>query len=226
MSRKKMPAYGPRRRRRSPLPALIILVLAVVSSLIIAGAWQLADPTPYDPGAFAKPPGSGEVPPDASSQGEESAPLASSSQPDAPPPEESQGPPAPSGDGSFTALVPQGEWLPSTYFDDALFVGDSITEGIKLYDVMSNAKVLASTGVNLSTIFTKEAEEVGGSKVSIVDAARLEDPGKIYVLMGVNSMLSGKEDFIAGYGRLVDALREQHPGAVIYVQSILPVTPP
>ncbi len=104
MSRKKMPAYGPRRRRRSPLPALIILVLAVVSSLIIAGAWQLADPTPYDPGAFAKPPGSEEVPPDASSQGEESAPLASSSQPDAPPPEESQGPPAPSGDGSFTAL--------------------------------------------------------------------------------------------------------------------------
>ena len=33
-----------------------------------------------------------------------------------------------------------------------------------------------------------------------------------------------KEDFISAYGRLVDTLRQQHPDAIVYVQSILPVT--
>ena len=49
-----------------------------------------------------------------------------------------------------------------------LFVGDSITEGIKLYDVMNNATVLASTGVNLDSLYTKDAITLSdGTKVRL-----------------------------------------------------------
>ena len=119
------------------------------------------------------------------------------------------------------------EAIDTAWFDDVLFVGDSITEGIKLYDVMSNAAVLSYTGINLNNIFTKEVIDKGlgdGSKETIIDASARYDPGKIYILMGINSILLEEEDFISAYGQLVDTLHTQHPDAVIYVQSILPVT--
>lgn len=119
------------------------------------------------------------------------------------------------------------ETIDTAWFDDALFVGDSITEGIKLYDIMSNADVLSYTGINLNNIFTKEVIDKGlgdGSKETIIDASARYDPGKIYILMGINSILLSEEDFISAYERLVDTLQQQHPEATIYVQSILPVT--
>lgn len=119
----------------------------------------------------------------------------------------------------------EGEWLASEYFDDALFVGDSITEGIKLYDVMSNVTVLASTGVNLDSLYTKNAVTLeDGSKVPILEATKHQKPGKIYLMMGVNSLLSDEDSFRASYSRVVDTLVEQHPDAILYIQSILPVT--
>ncbi|MEG1942375.1 MAG: hypothetical protein RR049_01045, partial [Angelakisella sp.] len=102
--------------------------------------------------------------------------------------------PTPTPSAQWTALVGEGEFAPSAYFDDALFVGDSITEGIKLYDVMSNATVLSSTGINLDNIFTKPVVKTEGEdKITIIDGAKALKPGKIYVMMGANSMLSDKE---------------------------------
>ena len=151
--------------------------------------------------------------------------------PDAPPEEASSGegssqedPPESKGDAGDPE-VGEGEWLSSSYFDDALFVGDSITEGIKLYDVMNNATVLASTGVNLDSLYTKNAITLAdGSKVPILEASKNYSPGKIYLMMGVNSLLSDEESFRAAYGRVVDTLITQHPDAIVYIQSILPVT--
>ena len=43
-------------------------------------------------------------------------------------------------------------------------------------------------------------------------------------MMGVNSLLSDEDSFRASYSRVVDTLVEQHPDAILYIQSILPVT--
>ena len=119
----------------------------------------------------------------------------------------------------------EGEWLASSYFDDALFVGDSITEGIKLYDVMNNATVLSDVGVNLNSLYTKEViEAADGRKIPIMEASANYNPGKIYLLMGINSIADDEESFRAAYGRVVDTLITQHPDAIVYIQSILPVT--
>ncbi len=119
----------------------------------------------------------------------------------------------------------EGAWLASEYFDDALFVGDSITEGIKLYDVMNNATVLSDVGVNLNNLYTKEViETADGRKIPIMEASANYNPGKIYLLMGINSIADDEESFRAAYGRVVDTLITQHPDAIVYIQSILPVT--
>ncbi len=120
----------------------------------------------------------------------------------------------------------------SSYFDDAVFIGDSITEGIKLYDVMSNTTVLSDTGVNLSSIYTRKNIKVqNGEDITIIDAYKnlgvtegTVAPTKTYILMGINSMFLAKEDFIAKYQELIEALQVEQPQSTIYVQSILPVT--
>lgn len=127
----------------------------------------------------------------------------------------------------FGVPVPQQERVKSDYFDDALFVGDSITDGIRSYGVMSNTTVIAYTGVNPETILSKKLiADSSGEKVTFLEAmAQHPEAKKIYIMMGANGMAwLSKDIFIADYGAFLDQVKAQHPDALIYVQSILPVT--
>ena len=236
MKKQKRPAYRPKKSGSGLRSFLVTLLGSAAIALLGAGVWQLLDPVEYQP-PLAPLTSSPLAPPEADALGGDGGSPASSPPEDGAssdvtfrPPEGSGGSSQPSGDGNADVTfrnpqVPEGEWLSSGYFDDALFVGDSITEGIKLYDVMSNATVLSSTGVNLDSLYTKDAVTLAdGSKAPILEASKNYSPGKIYLMMGVNSLLSDEESFRAAYGRVVDTLTSQHPDAIFYIQSILPVT--
>lgn len=122
--------------------------------------------------------------------------------------------------------VTESEKVSSSYFDDALFIGDSITSGIESYGIMSNATVIANTGINPSTMLTSAVWETeSGEYITLLDAAAKVDAGKIYVMIGANGIAwIGENTFIDYYAQIVRRLKEDHPNAVIYVQSILPVT--
>ncbi len=128
----------------------------------------------------------------------------------------------------YSQPVPQsGETLDNSYFDDALFVGDSITEGIGSYALMKNAGVVAFTGINTDTIMTREVirNDQGELETMLEAASHYPDAKKIFVMLGANGIAwIGKESFVENYGAFLDALREQHPDADIFVESILPVT--
>ena len=69
------------------------------------------------------------------------------------------------------ALVPNaGFSVSDEYFDDAAFVGDSITEGIKLYEIMSNATVIAARGINLDNVFTDDQIRTAQGNTTVMGA--------------------------------------------------------
>ena len=123
-------------------------------------------------------------------------------------------------------VVPESDRVLNSYFDDAVFIGDSLTEGIKLYGVMSNAVVLSHTGLGLDNIYTKEViEQADGTKISVMDALDLQtNVAKIYILMGPNSIGYNKDTFISKYGAIIDSIKISQPNAIVYIQSMLPVT--
>ena len=123
-------------------------------------------------------------------------------------------------------VVPESDRVLNSYFDDAVFIGDSLTEGIKLYGVMSNAVVLSHTGLGLDNIYTKEVvEQEDGTKISVMDALELEtDVAKIYILMGPNSIGYNKDTFVSKYGAIIDSIKIAQPNSIVYIQSMLPVT--
>jgi hypothetical protein len=121
-------------------------------------------------------------------------------------------------------LVPESEKVLSGYFKDAVFVGDSVTEGIKLYGIMSDATVFSYTGLGLDNIYTKDViKQPDGTSIPVMDAVRLCNANKFYVLIGVNSIAYSKDSFIQKYAAVVQSIKEFHPNAIIYVQSITPV---
>lgn len=83
--------------------------------------------------------------------------------------------------------VPESPRVRSDYFDDAMFVGDSITTGIELYEVMSNATVVAATGINLDNIMTKKVIELEGQELTIPEAMTHYHPKKIYIMLGATA---------------------------------------
>lgn len=112
------------------------------------------------------------------------------------------------------------------WFDDAIFIGDSLTEGLSAYNLLDSSNVVASTGINPQTILTKDCiEQSDGSTVTVLHAIASRNPAKIYVMLGSNGVaFIGKDKLVELYGEFVDNLKSAHPDSDIYLQSILPVT--
>lgn len=127
-----------------------------------------------------------------------------------------------------TALVEESEMVSTSYFDDAVFIGDSITTGIEGYSILENAVVIANTGINIDSIRTKPFYETTQGEVTAIDALALqENVGKIYIMLGSNGIAwFPKETLVNLYEEFITKVIETKPEATIYIQSILPVTKP
>lgn len=122
-------------------------------------------------------------------------------------------------------MVPASEAVDLSYFDDAVFIGDSRTEGLFINTGLSNATFFTHQGLTVSEVFTKEVISVGGKKTTVMDALAATSFSKVYIMLGINETGWVYDSiFIEKYGEIIDAIREINPDAVIYVQSILPVT--
>ena len=78
------------------------------------------------------------------------------------------------------ALVPNsGFSVSDEYFDDVAFVGDSITEGIKLYEIMNNSTVVAARGINLDTVFSDDQIRTAEGNTTVLGALEQANPKKI-----------------------------------------------
>ena len=124
------------------------------------------------------------------------------------------------------ALPDTGVVVEKSYFDDALFFGDSMSMGIPLYEVMPNAKVIAAQVINTISVNTDKVIALeDGNRVTMLEAAsHCGEKGKIYIMFGGNSLGFERELFLDGYRDFVKSVKFQYPQSNIFLQSILPVT--
>ena len=106
---------------------------------------------------------------------------------------EPEGPPCP---------VPETEAVEDTYFERAIFLGDSRTQGLFLYSGLSSGYEYTAVGATVESVF-----------------------GRVYLMLGINELgWSKTETFHDQYAKLIDRVREDHPEAKIALQSIPPVS--
>lgn len=125
----------------------------------------------------------------------------------------------------FSTQVPESAAVDDDYFSDAIFMGDSRTEGFALFSGLSTMTTYASRGLNVSTVFTDATIDLNGTKVTAIDALRSSSFSKLYIMFGLNeASWPYSEVFIEEYGDIIDEAKAINPDAIIYIQSILPVT--
>lgn len=112
-----------------------------------------------------------------------------------------------------------------SYFEDAVFLGDSRTEGFHLYSGLETGQYLFATGATVESVFSKATQETDQGKVPMLDALDELEFSKLYIMLGVNELGWPKtEQFHDQYAKLIDRVRESHPDARIALQSILPIS--
>ena len=114
---------------------------------------------------------------------------------------------------------------PDTWFQDALFIGNSRVDGLRLYSGIKGADFL--THVGLSVYQVMDGDPVirrGEDMISVLEAVGQKEYNKIYVALGINELgYFRAQGFADTMGELVDELRALQPQATLYIQAILPV---
>ena len=137
-------------------------------------------------------------------------------------------------DASYTqpsaslVALPEAGRVDMSYFDDALFIGDSVTQGFAWYPEYRDwMRVCAYKGVNPQSILQNYVgQRADGTKIEMWDEINVQqDVANIYILLGANALLQQTDEgFLKFYGELLDKLRVRFPDTPIYVQSITPTT--
>ncbi|MBO4901277.1 MAG: hypothetical protein J5518_00595 [Lachnospiraceae bacterium] len=111
-----------------------------------------------------------------------------------------------------------------SYFDDALFIGDSRMLGFGMYSGLTNATFYAVTSFTIFRYETMPVVQTPTGKVPIFDALPYDQFTKIYIKVGLNELGGSDSSFIKVYDEFVTRLRQMEPRAIIYTHAILPVT--
>ncbi|MBM6828550.1 hypothetical protein H9X85_02735 [Anaerotignum lactatifermentans] len=113
-----------------------------------------------------------------------------------------------------------------SYFDDALFIGDSRMVGLSEYSGLDNATYYAEVGLTIYSLFDDPIVPLADGSMGTLDQGLKEKQfGKIYLMVGINELGTGtRERFLQTYTEAVNRIRAMQPDAIIFVQGILYVT--
>ena len=125
--------------------------------------------------------------------------------------------------------VTESEPVDLSYFDSAVFLGDSLTQGLQIYDTgLPNAHYCAYRGVGPNAVVNgTTCTRIDGVQEVPLEALASYAPKSVYILLGTNVLTQDTDytSFLNYYSLMLDNIRALLPDADIYVQSITPVRP-
>lgn len=112
------------------------------------------------------------------------------------------------------------------FFEDDLFIGDSISTGLYLYGKLDGKNVAASVGYTPYKAYSTAIELYDGTTRTALEYAQDMQPKRIFVMLGSNGMTSDGDISVMQntYKTLIDKLSAACPNSEIYCLSVTPVT--
>lgn len=112
----------------------------------------------------------------------------------------------------------------TSYWADALFIGDSRTVGLSEYADLGGADVFANSGMSVYKVFTTEVKMKEGRKQTLDELLDSRQYGKIYITMGVNELGYDYHATVKKYQEMLDKIQEKQPDAVLFLGANMHVT--
>ena len=134
-------------------------------------------------------------------------------------------PPGPA--NNFPRPAPEGTPVEMAYFEDALLIGDSRTEGLQLYSGIQGADFYCYKGITVFEMDSKKVVELeDGEKYTVLEALeRGKKYAKIYIALGVNELGADAGIYESSFSGFLDQVKALQPQAVIYLETVVPVNP-
>lgn len=132
----------------------------------------------------------------------------------------------------FGAPVPECEAVDASWFDDAVFVGDSVTETLKMYAAstgeLGDAAFLSSVSLSARNALSPLTEKskhptYNGVKMTVEDGVAASGAKNVYILLGVNSLADSVKVNIDALTKLVERIKEKAPDVNIIIESVTPL---
>ena len=120
--------------------------------------------------------------------------------------------------------VPEGARVAESYFDDAVFIGDSIMASLELHGKFPDSHYAAAIGIGPQNAMGKVYDTNTGKK-NLRQVLEPLQHTKMYILLGANTLDSLEGGAVTQrYAAFLAQLVKEYPDKLIYVISILPRT--
>lgn len=126
---------------------------------------------------------------------------------------------------NYAAPVPERAPVGDDYFSDAIFIGQSLVGGMRMFtDALPTAEIAYSDSASVANGTGQRLNFAGGVS-TLNDILSEKQYGKIYLQFGLNELgFSAQNAFYTYYADLVADIRALQPNAIIYLMSVLPVS--
>lgn len=108
-----------------------------------------------------------------------------------------------------------------SYFDDAVFIGDSRTVGLSMYSPFENADYLCDVGMNIYDCLDRDIEFNGVAHTTVRNMLATHTYKKVYIMLGINEISSNIDKYIEKYADVIETIHKYEPDAIIIVQGIM-----
>ena len=125
----------------------------------------------------------------------------------------------------FGTPLEESAAVPDEWFDDAVFLGDSRTEGFQLFSGLNHGTFYCHRGMS---VFNADSDDyrvfnVGGDALTLMGAVRAKWYAAVYLMLGINELGYPVSSFESALSELVAEIVLAQPEAVIYLETLPPV---
>lgn len=130
-------------------------------------------------------------------------------------------------------LVEKSDAVDLSYFDDAVFIGDSVSLMLQYYcaatKALGNAQFLCAGSLSATNaLWNVSSQSVHpsyqGKKMLVEDGVAACGAKKVYIMLGINSLRNGVTSASNDMVTLIDRILAKTPDATILVESVTPMS--
>ena len=119
--------------------------------------------------------------------------------------------------------------IPENWFDDAIFIGDSQTGALSIYNLVNGGLgktlIFHVNGMSCHSLVNEDRRiSFNGRSCTIGEAVSLSGASKVFLLLAMNDIgTMPDKDLEKCWETLIDHIRADEPDAVLYIQSATPI---
>ena len=132
----------------------------------------------------------------------------------------------------FDPVLKQSNTVDMRYFDDTVFIGDSVSMMLSYhnnrYESLGNAKFLVRGSMSARNALWPVSSSsyhprVNGNKVRVEDGVAMLGAKKVYIMLGMNEISMGVDAAVQNLTTLCDLIVQKSPDVTMIVESVTPM---